>query len=257
MNIFATGRPVIIRLRKASIKKVLQVTLDEKDVTAANLALLSSLKTLIADACQQFEGIDAGAGGGQARLQTVLEECQCARELALDWRVQQALEAVNSKRVVEPAMALEQTRFMQFAKEMDKPRMSADEGDELAARAAHKFNRAVMYALKRGSWSTVTAHGSTSTVQIQGEGNRVIALARYSEIKEVFGGSMADCVAGWESLTVKSEEISDRGRAHDPCRLLDHRAGREQPQLWREGVFSFHVSQIPEKRRSPGNGFKC
>jgi hypothetical protein len=115
--------------------------------------------------------------------------------LAIDLPIQRRLEEVNQKGLIEPVMQLEYERFTT--------------ADCVHETSKTRLNKSVMFGIKRGSWATLTAHAGLGTVQIQGEGHRLMALAKVAEVATSFPGAMRDTIAGWEALTPQSKELSD------------------------------------------------
>ena len=151
--------------------------------------------------CQSFDG-GAEDGAGKTRLQGPLDDIptELHRLLAMDVKVSEVLESVNKKHLVEPVVRLDWESLDNYMKDV------SDAEQEMQTAVKLKFDQAVMYGIKRGAWTTLTCHGATGVVQIQGEGSRVMAMARMDEVSNAFGGTFKDAIAGWESLSTDAED---------------------------------------------------
>ena len=118
----------------------------------------------------------------------------------MDTKVSEVLESANRKHLVRPVVRLDMAALESYMQDAD---------DEMKSAVQAKFDHAVMYGIKRGTWTTVTSHGATGVVQIQGEGSRVMAMARMDEVRDAFGGTFKDAIAGWESLSNDDAQVLD------------------------------------------------
>ena len=171
---------------------------DHKEVSAANLAILASLKPFISDCCQSFEL--SGEDGGREKAQSVLDSFEHHRDLAMDNRLQMELERVNANRCVEPTLQLEPAKLKKFCGLI--PNLTKDEQDSIES----KFSLACMFGIKRGTCNTLYSMGFMSMLHVQGEGARVMALAKLQELKAAFGGTIKDAVDAFENLKPTDSE---------------------------------------------------
>ena len=146
-------------------------SLDGKEVTAANLAILNLLKAFVADACQAFDS------GDKVRVQQPVPQADFdhGEDLALTLRIQHELEEINDVRLREPVIDASVGSLRDF--------LNAKNKDAASQQAlVDKYCLPTLYGLKRGSVATFTSHGGSAMVQIQAEGQRLIALARVQDL---------------------------------------------------------------------------